>query len=333
MSNGPFSFSKREKITNISNFLSGSQNFSTHIGKAILGEYGWIFLTNDTNDFFEYQFGKLKWNAADKNRSESIILDRISAISSQGVPYIKFIVPEKSVIYSEYLPSAIQGDAENQMRPAKIMSELFRNNVYYMENFLKDAKSYGFIYFRGDSHTSWLGSYFVYRYIAELLFSRNLILTPPIDIKYLEPSLAGYDGDLYSQLGDVQKKLLENTWGFLLPENTFETTIKYTLKIHSNSSTQIQNNFNEQFPSIERDVIVYENIDTSLPKAVIFRDSTLEFCHELIAQHFSRCVFIWHNGAVIDNFINIEKPDVVIHVMAERFVSAYPKFEPISSIG
>ena len=332
MSNGPFSFSKRDKkkypldgITDKNLEILGS-------GKAILGEYGWIFLINDTNDFFEYQFGNKKWNSSEIAKSEEIILDRISSISSRGVPYIKFIVPEKSVVYREYLPSFLQNKSDESARPAKILSKLFKNNVYYMDTFLNDAKSYGFVYFRGDSHTSWIGSFFVYRYISELLFSRNLISVPPLDLKNLEPSLAGYDGDLYSQLGKAQSDALKDNWEFLLPENTFEITVSYKLLKSRITATIVENSYKNWFPSIDRDIIVYENTDSSLPRAVVFRDSTVDLCHELIAQHFSRCVFVWHNGAVIGNILEMENPDVVIHVMAERFVSAYPKFEPISYI-
>jgi len=83
----------------------------------------------------------------------------------------------------------------------------------------------------------------------------------------------------------------------------------------------------------KREVLVFESGDESLPTAVIFRDSTSDFTHQLIAQHFRRSVFIWHEGGVLDEVIEREQPDFVLHIMAERFVSAYgSKFADFSKI-
>ena len=77
---------------------------------------------------------------------------------------------------------------------------------------------------------------------------------------------------------------------------------------------------------------MYENVDKQGLRAVIFRDLTLDFCHDLIAQHFSRTVFVWHQGLIYDEVLEAEKPDVVLHIMAERFATSYPSFPAISSV-
>ena len=49
---------------------------------------------------------------------------------------------------------------------------------------------------------------------------------------------------------------------------------------------------------------------------------------DLLAEHFRRSVFIWHQGQIVNDIIEVEKPDLIIHVMAERFTIAYGKSMP-----
>jgi hypothetical protein len=79
-----------------------------------------------------------------------------------------------------------------------------------------------------------------------------------------------------------------------------------------------------------RETIVYENQRADLPRAVIFRDSTSQFVVDLLAQHFSRSVFVWHQGQVVKDVVERERPDVVIHAMAERFVTPYCEFPSLA---
>lgn len=67
--------------------------------KALIGKCGWIFLTNDTNDFFSYQFGLRKWDKGTKAIASQYMQERCDYISAHGAKYLKFIIPEKSVAY------------------------------------------------------------------------------------------------------------------------------------------------------------------------------------------------------------------------------------------
>src|SRR5205085_10165431 len=80
-----------------------------------------------------------------------------------------------------------------------------------------------------------------------------------------------------------------------------------------------------------RETIIYENENKTLPSAVIFRDSTLDFAHEYIAQHFSRVVFVWYLGQVVQPVLDRENPQIVLQIMAERFINHYPQHQPILS--
>jgi hypothetical protein len=53
---------------------------------------------------------------------------------------------------------------------------------------------------------------------------------------------------------------------------------------------------------------------------------------EFLAHHFSESLFYWHGGHVYQDILDLEKPDIVLHIMAERFLGMYNKFQVVSNI-
>lgn len=78
---------------------------------------------------------------------------------------------------------------------------------------------------------------------------------------------------------------------------------------------------------LRRPQIVMERSEPG-PKAVIFRDSMAVGMVDLLAEHFSRSVFIWNKGYIYSDIIESERPDYVIHISTERFVSTFPTQRP-----
>lgn len=303
-------------------------------GKAIISEYGWAFLVNDSNYFMQVQFGQLRWTDADRTTAANVINTRVDVLRDKGVLYRKFIIPEKSVIYREYMPRVLEGLPVAALRPAEMMSEDLPKVAYYLGSFLADARSYGQIYFRGDSHTNWLGSWFVYTYIFQRLAAEALIDSKEIfQISDLTPSVAAYDGDLWTQLNADLKAEFQSRWAFTTARHGLEITTKLEIPDDKRRAYLVPTpeEYNVWFTG--RETFVYERPDAIGKKIVVFRDSTLDFCHDLIAQHFSRAVFVWHQGQVFNEVVERERPDLVLHVMAERFVTRYPMFQPFGSIG
>ncbi len=306
--------------------------------KALLSEFGWMFLANDTNDFLHVQFDGIAWTNENRARASDVIRTRLTRLAADGISYFKFIIPEKSVVYREYLPKAVQNLASTKQRPAQMLSEDNPEIVHYLDEYLTDAKSYGLVYFRGDSHTNWLGAWFVYRYIIELLRRQlgPVITEQPLTLADLTPTIATYDGDLWAQANEEFKQVNTDVLGFTSAKYGFELTVSLGLLAHQRRATRVDTplEYVEWFTS--RETFVFERADGVGPRAVIFRDSTLDLCLELIAEHFSRCVFVWHNGLVYDEIIAREKPHIVLHAMAERFTTRYlvfPTFAQVPSQG
>lgn len=299
--------------------------------KALLGEQGWIFLANDTNDFLSVLYGRQSWSATERVKAAGVIRQRMADVRPLGSTYRKFIVPEKSAVYPEYLPYGLGNPPHEARRPSEMLAEDSGGAVSYLLPWLMDAKSYGLLYFRGDTHTNWHGAFLVYRYIAESLVKMGLVQAEHL-IKFadLTPEIAQYDGDLYTQLLPTLREEHQAARGFMDGRWGFECVMKYGLSEERRLARRaaVPEDYSRCFT--KREVLVYEAAAPDLPRAVIFRDSTLDLCHELIAQHFSRSVFIWHQGQVYGEVIEQERPDIVLHVMAERFVISYPEWPPLA---
>jgi hypothetical protein len=285
--------------------------------RAMPSEYGWVYLCNDTNRFLHQQFGDLRPTPLSLAILESTLNARAAAIEDLGAKYLKIIIPEKSVVYPEYLPKAFSDLIQNEDRAAVFLASKL-SFVNYALDYLRDVKSVGFSYFRGDSHTNWLGAYNVYRYIYSII---SRIYGPKLDVPLGLDSLAittaGYNGDLFEQMNPQYAKLMKE----LLPEwstsRMLEVLPRFEILPAKRRATQVY--LGKYSSYSKRQAFVYKGPD-SAPSAVIFRDSTADFVCDYLAQHFSRSVFLWRNGEVNLDVVKEERPDLVLNIMAERFV-------------
>lgn len=156
-------------------------------------------------------------------------------------------------------------------------------------------------------------------------------LPGPIPIRELNISIYGYDGDVFSQISSEDSARLNDQWQDVQFSGAFEYCIKYELAEKKRRAKKVALSRVLSEMEFSRELIVKEIDDPSLPTAVIFRDSTSDWMIDLLAEHFRRVVFVWHRGEVIQEILEDEKPDVVLHFMAERFVTAYAEtMTPIS---
>lgn len=291
--------------------------------KGLLSEFGWLFLINDTSNFLDYVYGKQKWDENDLQKAKNLFQTREEFINRKKTKYFKIIIPEKIIVYQEYLPKILSNVSIADKRPSVMLSENI-DCVFYLGEYLKDLKSYGRLYFRSDTHPNWLGSYFIYLFLIDMFNEMNFNLGNVISLGDLKPSIAKYQGDLYSQTNLAMLEELHTVWKKYNLNDAMSYDIKYDIPENLiNFSLLPTSSFYQKFDG-HRPVLVYENNDKSLPKCVVFRDSTADKIIELLAHHFSRIVFVWKEGNLFEEIIDKEQPDVVLHIMAERFVSDYP---------
>jgi len=312
-----------------SDIASFSAEVAPH--KAVLSEAGWLFLINDTNDFLRVYFGLDTWKAEQEAKAIQVILDRTEALRRRSIPYVKFIVPEKPVVYPEYLPVALRPLPRAVRRPAHVLAAGAPSAVSYLDRYLESAKGLGHLYFRGDTHTNWLGSWLVYRFIIHRFRELGLPLEGyGLDLAHLEPNLATYEGDLPPHLSEKDAVGLRQRFGFACPPTGLEHTVLYRIPDPLRQTERVRTPADYEQWYDTRETFVFERRDGLGPTAVVFRDSTFDRgVMELVAEHFARSVFVWHSGLVDESVLDRERPHVVMHSMAERFVTRYPSFPPL----
>ncbi|WP_137222103.1 sulfotransferase [Shewanella sp. MEBiC00475] len=287
--------------------------------KTLLSEKGWIYLINDSNDFYRWAYGINEWDESHISKVNEVFSSRLKCLADKGGVYLKYITPEKNVIYNEFLPHIFNDKRLSNTRPAKLLGAV--EGVHYLDKYLTSLKGWGNLYFRGDSHVNWLGAYYIYRHVLSECSKKGLNVGAAIVIDDLKPIIADYRGDLYEQVSNNQKTDIRGVWGDFNKKDSLSYEIAYKAPQRFDVLQAPEDYINKYGES--REVIVTEILDSKLPTAVVFRDSTCDFIQPLISNHFKRVVYIWHKGNVYSDVIEKEKPDVVLHFMAERFVSNY----------
>lgn len=291
--------------------------------KGLAAPGGWVFLINDTNDFLSWQFGPKRWTTDEQARVQTILDERADRLS--GRFYQMFICPEKSVVYQEYLPAGLAGMITLEDRPARAMARMRPDIVNYLGERFEALKRLGLLFFRGDTHVNWMGAYHVYREAILALQARGAPVGPPLTFNDLQHFIAGMEGDVLIQLPDAVKAQFEVDAALARVGNMLELVISHTLPEARKKARQVPTPEGYIPGGGGRETVIMEQDDKTLPKALVFRDSTATLSVELLAQHFSRSVFVWHEGDVIGDLIDREQPDVILHFVAERFLATYPR--------
>lgn len=299
-------------------------------GKALPAPGGWVFLVNDTNDFLSWQFGLKRWSAAQAQAVRQTLQARIQALSP--APYRMFITPEKSVVYQEWLPGGLDGLRSAPRRPALQMAAAQPVHIHYIASWFARMKRLGFVYFRGDSHVSWLGAYLLYRYVIETISASGVQIAPAIPYSDLLPELAGFEGDVYGQLDDQDRAAFAADASYAQWRNMLELGLLYRLHPDKTRARRVSLP-DDYLPGFRgRELRAFETGDGALPRAVVFRDSTATETMPFLSEHFSRVVYAWHEGDVLAELLDRERPDIVLHFIAERFLATYPDMPPVNRL-
>lgn len=301
--------------------------------KSMLSEHGWVYLINDTSNFMDYAFGAQGWNQEQLESAKLTLERRAKWLSESGVEYLKIVVPEKAAVYPEYLPKVFANRRINDDRPAKLLEGLRLPFLCYFDAMLRDVRAFGQVYFRGDSHANWYGAFFLYQSIVGALNDRlstrpGMKTVPPFPISQFRPFVVSYGGDLYAQLDKETVSVFYGAWKAINLGSELEHLVGYELQaVHRKAHrVEIERDYLEHLG--DRETFRFSHPNRALPRAVIFRDSTADYLVELLAQHFSESLFIWDKGLVYRDVIERERPDIVVHIMAERFLPQYTHMEP-----
>jgi len=274
------------------------------------GRDGWFYwLGEDGLSLDKHYRGVAEFPDSYVDGTVAELIRRHDWLAARGIAYVVAVVPEKFTIYPEYLPAWAARSAQPSPHD-RVIAALANSDVALLDlrPELLAAKARDRIYYKTDSHWNYLGAMAGYDAIMRevqraLPPDRLPKIVPPQRPGYL-PGVDFYSGDLVGMLG--------------LPGRIREDDVAPIHRVLSDATTRCARRVDAaSVPDME----TYVCDRPGLPRAVVYRDSMAIPLIPMLAENFSRIVFVSSRGFDTE-LIEREKPDIVIEEMVERTLHA-----------
>ena len=283
------------------------------VPKVILGKDNWLFqakqnLPPDHPGYFSsiqpFTFNELEqWRIALEQRQQWL--------QKRNILYLFIPVPDKSIIYPEFLPDYIKQFYANS-RLEQLVNHLQQYsdiNVVDLVDLFRSRKRDYLLYHKTDSHWNDFGTHLAYCRIITFLASKfpmqvNIAPLDISDFRIKRPIMRG--GNLARMLAFQDRRFWERRVKLkpVIPGTWEKVSIPSELDVSRTLRPLI----------IERSL-------PALPRTVMFHDSSGMALRPFLSNHFSRILFLrdWSfrfRAKVIEH----EKPKILIDVIAEHFL-------------
>lgn len=282
--------------------------FGLHVSPSdtvLIGRDGWLFYADD---------GAIEDYAAEQPMNE----DGVSAwretitradgfVKDHGGAYVFTIAPDKHVIYPENMPPDVRHVGKVR-RIDQVFGALAPTGVSAVDvrPALEQAKGRERIYEETDTHWNDRGAFVAYQQIIDAVRKQNPAVPPAWTRDDFEPVSRVVQGqDLARMLG--LPRVLHETELSLLPKRP-----RLARVVDPPGAAE----------TAEEGRLITEIPGSTLPRAVIFRDSFFSRLVPYTSEHFSRAVYLWQNDLDPDVVVN-EHADVVIQEIVGRHLYGF----------
>ncbi len=287
--------------------------YSKYIGispvdRVILGKNKWLFLKrlNESGSEINYSISIDKFKKYELEYWSNIFNERHRFLKKRGIDLLVVIVPNKSTVYSEYLPDSLK-KVTGGVRAKQLTEHLLNNSeiqVLNLKDLLLRNKSDQQLYYRTDSHWNHYGAWLAYREIIRNLSQRFEGAVPFPFEKFRKKKIIGPSrADLASMLALNESLYKEDFRRLFVPSGS------------EISQTRL-NKF--KYKKIRQSVV--RNKNGVLPKTIMIHDSFGRGLKKYMSASFSEIIFLLDWGFnFFPELIEREKPEIVIYEIAERF--------------
>ena len=271
---------------------------------VLKGKDGWFFYADD-GALEDHISADLLTEEGVANWREAVERAR-RWLASKQIAFVFLVPPDKHFVYSEQMPSSLRRIG-TMSRMDQVYAGLNDTGITVdVRPALFDAKTRERIYYKTDTHWNDRGALVAYQAIVNAARARVPAVPEPWrrdDFDALTRDAPA--GDLGAMMG--LKRVLREEDLALIPKRPRAAVV-----VEPQSAA----------PMAEEGRLVTEIPGSTLPRAVIFRDSFMSRLVPLLSEHFSRAVYLWQND-FDTNVIEQEHPDVVIQEIVSRHLYVF----------
>lgn len=282
---------------------------------VIVGKEGWHYLAWLENGIDARK--PTPFTQEEMSRWHDVLEARADWLKQRNCHYLFVIAPEKQTVYSECLPDAIPAHPCTHDRTIQLMEYLNAKTVDYvfdLTEVLKGCKKETRLYHKTDSHWNEQGAFMAYSALVHRMsqFFPGMSPIPESGIHRFTNVVGGLD---LGRMMGIERYLREDSLDIRILDRQAQGVDE---KLEMTEEHRI---------FVFRPA-VYENQNRKLPKVVLIGDSFSFALHSLLAEHFSRLVYL--PAHVLDpQVIEREKPDIVIQEIVERKLFVLSPDDPV----
>lgn len=299
----------RDRFVSLHNTFNFKVLQKSPLPAAIVGEKEWLFSAVD-GELLDYM-GLLQKDFSTLEGFRHVLEDRQEWLARLGIRYLFLPVPNKTMVYDEYLPLRIRQEK------GQTVYDQFTGHMRQFSNFtdfldlkaiLLKAKKERQIYFRTDTHWNLDGALVADSFIVEHL-RQWFPQLQKIDLSELERNDVFYRGDL---------AILMHIHG-AIGEQSSVLKMKKPCRKKENQKVLGFVNKNKKLAGDER-FLPETNGCTGKPlKALVIHDSFGLFLRPFLSEQFGQVIYMNYSSfSGMKEWIIQERPDVVIDQRVAR---------------
>jgi SGNH hydrolase-like domain, acetyltransferase AlgX len=269
-------------------------------GKVIQGKEGWLFLAHDSSDVLLQHTGERTLSPEEIDRWQALLEERTDRLARMGSSYVFLVAPDTHSVYPERLPDEIVPAPERPIH--KLIRSLEQNGssakLIYPLAELVAKKDEMDVCSPFDTHWSEFGAFVAYTRLLDEIRQQ-------VPVRQVAPGHVLY----YTRMvpGELSVKL------------GFDEDVEQIAAALYKRARLIEDNcvFNRGAH------IVLECDEAPPTTCVLFGDSYSLMLLRYLAESFRRLVFA-HMPTIDYELVEREQPDVVVSLLAERFLIEVP---------
>lgn len=269
-----------------------------------IGDRGWLAYIDD-GGLEDFTNESLLTDSELQNWRDTVVRARDWS-RAKGIAYLFTIAPSKALIYPEHFPRTARR-VNRMSRTDQIFTAVSDLGVAVdVRNALMEEKTHVRLFQKTDTHWNSRGAYVAYRTIIDAARLQVPSIPPPKELSEFDQITVLAPGmDLAGMIG-LKRDLGEEDLR-LVPKQPRQYVV-----------VEPKGNIVEAGEGR----IVTEIPGSTLPRAVVFRDSFASAVAPFLSEHFSRVVYLWQYNFDADAVL-AEHPDVVIQEIIGRHLYTF----------